>query len=283
MSIRFNTETEKIAYRVQNTASTLADVSRGFVNLMAYAVESMPYEDKNQRQKPPLLFHRDCFQYYLTIQICKLFEVAKQKNQANSSLYKLNEVLFEKYSTAHSRYQHVKDELEGFIASDLYKHLRNLRDKTYAHSDHHSLNTPLKFFRLTEVQIREIGDVIVQLQRLFNDCVLLYGEEYTFHNLYLDSSPRNYLNNNFRSRSFFGKFGQLSKLNEVSSKLNIIKASIKGISEETSRTQAMVSLSIIESFIFQMLESASEEANRQQEIRSTNSGSPERINQNGLS
>jgi hypothetical protein len=259
--IDFANEEETLVYRVQNTASTLADVSRAFANLLAYAVEQIPFEDDNQRKKAPILFHRDCFQYYLTIQLCKLFEPAKRKSQANSSLYKLNEVLYEKYPTKHNKYRQVKNELESFQASEICKHLRMLRDKTYAHSDVHDLNTPLKFFRLTPHQIEEIRLLIIQLELLYNSCVMVYDKEFTFHNFYKDTTPKNYLNYNFRARAFFRKFSSLVKLREVASQLNTVKSSLNSISDPMIKEHALLNIFLIESFIREMVESSLEKSN----------------------
>lgn len=255
MHIDFETEDKELVNRFRHVSSTLAYVSIAYANLKAYMVDQIPYEDDHQRAKPVLRFHKDSFLYILTVQACKLLEHEKRNSPALSSILVLNEKLHEKYPDGHTKFHELKETLDTLRESGVSSRLLDLRHKTYAHSDDHELNEPLRFSQLSIDEIKQVGELIVDFETFYNICYNLYDRSHGFKNLYDDSSPHNYLKTNFRARAFFYQFGNLSKLRNLEASLRkaqVIFGDSEITNNESKRKDALNELQAIQDFVSEM-------------------------------
>lgn len=243
-------------YRLQTITNTFVHISQAYVNYFTYSFERIPFEDNQQRRKSPLLFHRMNFQFFLVVQVCKLFE---EKDAAISSLFALNKKLHNRYPKIYSAYNDVSTWIANTKKSTIYKKLKELRDKAYAHSDKHEFNAPLKFVFLTELETIECKTLLVQSEQMLNKCIAIYGRTYIFHNLYDSSTTRNYLKSNFRSRRFFFDYARGTKLAEASKQVSVVKQALEAIELEIPTQKlnnAITSIGKLEEFVNSMLTDA---------------------------
>jgi hypothetical protein len=159
----------------------------------------------NQIKGSPFEFSRITYQYFMVIQFCKLFEKSKNKQQADSSLIKLNELVYEKNKQLYNLYNDNSSTITQIKTSDTFKLFKILRDKIYTHSDNHELNLLLKFRFLTELQLSEFKKQMIKTISIFNTINNFYGEDVTFHNWYDSNTPRNFLKNYFKFKESFIK------------------------------------------------------------------------------
>jgi len=74
MILKIEDEEESIKRIIDNTATALIYVSEAYVNFVAYSFVEYADDYTHDIGRNPLKFQKVCFQHFLTIQFCKLFE-----------------------------------------------------------------------------------------------------------------------------------------------------------------------------------------------------------------
>lgn len=205
MPAKFNLdqEDENIKRIIERAATTMLFVSQAYSYCASYFTADIKVS--NAALEEPIKFARITQQFFMVIQFCKLFEISKNKKQADSSLFKLNDLIHDKYKQQYSSYQSITADLENIKNSPTFTLFKTLRDKTYAHADDDKINLQLKFRFLTQLQVSEFKDELIKATQVFNQIHHFYGKDLTFHNWYDSSTPKNYLKNHTRNKEFFKK------------------------------------------------------------------------------
>lgn len=200
-------EDVEIIRTIENCSTSIIFVSEAFANFKAFCYADFEEEYRKQLKESPLNFYAICFQNVMVLQILNLFETFPQrdKKRANSSLIKINEILHQKYQSEYSIYSKTRVDLLELMELSFFRHLKTLRDKSYAHSENHDENMPLRFKFFTATQIEQFSSFLLRVIEIFNRYHGFYGRDITFHNIYNSTTPMNFLKGYFRNRDFFKK------------------------------------------------------------------------------
>lgn len=121
-------------------------------------------------------------------------------DEGESSLYKLNNLLRDKYPGDFGWYSGNLKILKEIRKSKIFKLVSDLRNKSYGHSDNHPLNVPLKFIFFRNDETNEFKEILLKAIDVFKNCYHLYDIGTGFHHFYDSNSPRNFLKSYLRER-----------------------------------------------------------------------------------
>jgi hypothetical protein len=124
-------------------------------------------------------FYRVTLQYCFIMEYNKLLEKGSKDNKQNiSSLQKLNETIFSlKGNSFKNRFLENEEKLLNLKKSDFYEKLKKLRDKKFAHADHHDINVPYKINGFNSDELKEGFLHLQVIKEILINCTTIFDFE----------------------------------------------------------------------------------------------------------
>ncbi|RZK12024.1 MAG: hypothetical protein EOO46_04660 [Flavobacterium sp.] len=116
--------------------------------------------------------------YTFTMEYCKLLE-SGTGNGNYAALYKLNrKVAYFKGKTYQKDFELVEKRIDKLINSDFHKYLRNLRDKTFAHTDKSEMGSSFNLPSFTDKQLKMALAHFNEMNSIHSLCAAHFQVEY---------------------------------------------------------------------------------------------------------
>jgi hypothetical protein len=186
-----------------NISTTIIFISQAYAHFNAYSFGDFSEEELPQVRNEIFTFQNIASQFFLVVQFCKLMDKSGKSDEAESSLYKLNNILRDTYTTDFNRHSENVKLLKEIGKRKIYLLMSTLRNKNYGHSDNHPLNIPLRFIFLKKNEINEFYEIFLNAIKVFENCYHLYDVGISFQHFYNSSSPKNFLKGYFRYKKFW--------------------------------------------------------------------------------
>ncbi len=203
MAASLENEDKKIVDLLDGAATVLIFMSKAYSNYVAYSFVDYKDAYPGDLSIEPLKFSRFSFQYCLIVQFCKLFEPFSKKNTGSSSLRHLNSLLTNKYPEFLQASKKNKRLINEIVNNQLFLKIKDLRNKSYAHSDSDSINKLLGFTFLTKQETDEFREIMLKAIAVYATCKAIYGITDIFHIFYDDLEPKKFLTRYFRNKKYY--------------------------------------------------------------------------------
>lgn len=151
--------------------------------------------------------------YKMTLQYCIIMEYTKllqgidekRKNSHISSLFKLNQTVFDYTKSFESKFVANKEKLDKLKNSIFGKHIRDLRDKKFAHSDSHEVNSP---FNIKGFQSKDFEEGFCHLsimKEILIECSSEFNFEYSLQIPAVDKRTENFIRYHSKYKDYYFK------------------------------------------------------------------------------
>lgn len=175
--------------RFDHVCSSLMFCSHALHEYMTLTTHYDLKEVNEMISRAPFNFYRATLPFLIILEYCKLFHHNK-RDKSLSNVEKLCALAAQKISFEHDDiYRGIIGKLENIPESDLYKTLRKLRNKRFAHSDRYKYNIPFKIQGFTSDQIGTLsehlnigGSILNHLRKIDGDDTLLFPHNKEMHN-----------------------------------------------------------------------------------------------------
>lgn len=148
-------------------------------------------------------------QYCLIMEYTKLFEEEKEarknKKQHISSLFKLNEALSKYEKSFELKFVENIEKLNVLKSSDFFTHIKDLRDKKFAHSDSHEKNVP---FNVKGFRPKDFEDGFYHLtviKEILDNCSSKFDFEYALEIPHSDNRTKNFISYHAKYKDYYLK------------------------------------------------------------------------------
>lgn len=200
----YEKEDQNIKRLFDNVSTIIINISRALSQMEGYYSTELEETEKMELRGEIFSFNVQCFQFYMVIEFCKLFEKSKLlSTEGDSSLRNLNHRLNLKYKARFEKSEENLKLISKIEKNVFYKHLLILRNKTYAHSDNHIVNKPMKFVFFRPQQLTAYKSLLLEAIEIYKNCLGLYGIGANFHNFYDSSSTKVFLSHYFRMKKLW--------------------------------------------------------------------------------
>ena len=203
MNDRFKNEHPDVKRMFDTISTTLTFVSQAYSYYHGFTATDQSDEERTISNNEVFRFQKMSAQFFMVVQFCKLFESHSKEEEGDSSLSKLSNKLNRKYSSEFKGHSRNTVLIKSIRTSEIFKHLLNLRNKCYGHSENHPLNPPMKFAFLKKEQLEAFKQILLDAIQILNNCYALFNTSTDFHHFYNSTTPRNFLRNYARSRKYW--------------------------------------------------------------------------------
>lgn len=146
-------------------------------------------------------------QYCLIMEYIKLFEIASKRNKEYhaSSLFKLNEAILKHKESFRLKFIENDEKLTKLKSTTFFKHIKDLRDKKFAHSDSHEKNSP---FNIKGFQTKDFEDAFFHLsviKEVLVNCSSEFDFEYDLQIPNSDNRTENFIRYQAKYKDYYYK------------------------------------------------------------------------------
>jgi len=203
-SEKYKNEEEGIKRLFNTISTTFIFISQAYCQFEAFSFGDFTDEEILQLKNEIFTFQVASFQFFMVVQFCKFFEKYRPEGtDGDSSLKKLNETLYKKYPDIFDKYAENRKLIQEIERNKIFKLVKDLRNKSYGHSENHPLNRPMGFILFNKTQTEQFKEMLIKAISIYKNCLGLYDIGITFHNWYDSSSPNVFLKQYLRTKAFW--------------------------------------------------------------------------------
>jgi hypothetical protein len=154
-------------------------------------------EELNLLKGPPFDFYYTSLQYMFILEISKLIEKPPKQKSHLGNHSGIEKASLEILTSKDEKYQPIHDqiviEIDLLRNSSLFKHIKKLRDKKFAHSDSDSEHAPLSIPRFGPSMVDELLILLKELYRIWGKVTFELGYDFDSKVPHWEQRTRNFI------------------------------------------------------------------------------------------